>query len=257
MPGHYPLVGNRQLVPARPVEIGGEKLVGLLFRRSIWLLAAALMAALPAPALAATHSPGWHEVGGLDSVYVRSNPNGFAIGTLFNSKAHIEHPHTDRFFLKPGVQERGGYVWGFAEGEVDGCGWISAHGIPGPGRAGAVPGCAVKPSTATGSGSRRYLLDHYAYTTNDYGPGKVRRLKGRLINSASSTRAIKPTPLFGNYDQRTGQFHDRYTDPSRQIKIRDVVGWRWVTKDRKAVMVHFADTWGFVPIDALTRGLNA
>jgi hypothetical protein len=215
------------------------------------LLAAALCAALPSAAGAADVRSGWHEVRA-DSLYVRSNPNGFTIGTLFTRSAHVENRHTDRFFVIDG-HVHGGYVWGYAAGDVDGCGWVATHRTLSPGGGGSAPGCAVPETTATGVGSRQYLLAHHAYTTNDYGPGRVEHA---LVNHGSGIRTIRATSLFGNYDSRTGRLHDRYTDRALQIGKGQKVSWRYVTKDRKAVMVEFGRTWAFVPRDALPPSLS-
>lgn len=79
-------------------------------------------------------------------VYVRSNPGGFMIGTLYAN---------DSFRWK---ETNGSDFWGRAGGTAQLCGWVpSAYLTPG-GSANVV--CSGSGSTATGIGSPRALALH-------------------------------------------------------------------------------------------------
>jgi hypothetical protein len=211
----------------------------------------ALTAAAPAPAFAANVRPGWHEIRRVDSVYVRANPGGFTLGTLFTSAAPIENPHTDRVFVVNGKAVKH-EVWGYAAGDVNLCGWFDSAGTLTPTTGGSGPPCAPSGPKKSGYASRVYMTTNYAYKTNDYMPGDLP--KPKYPNHGTRVKVTKATSLFGNYDRSTGTFHDRYTGSLHNL-LGKTVAWRWETKDRKAVMVDVFNghhhTWGYIPVGSV------
>src|SRR5690349_1863586 len=110
----------------------------------------------------------WKVRSDVSDVYVRSNPNGFMVGTLYAD---------DSFRWK---QTNSSDFWGRAGGTAQLCGWVpSAYLTPG-GSANVV--CGGSGSTATGIGSRQYLLATYAKCVNDYVPGAF------FVDSSSGSR---------------------------------------------------------------------
>lgn len=211
----------------------------------------ALTAAAPAPAFAANVRPGWHEIRRVDSVYVRANPGGFTLGTLFTSAAPIENRHTDRVFVVNGKAYKH-EVWGYAAGDVNLCGWVDSAGTLTATTGGSGPPCAPSGPRPSGYASRVYMTTttNYAYKTNDYMRGDLPKKKYPTGGTAVTVR--KATPLYGNYDRSTGKFHDRYIGGGLSNLLGKQVAWRWETNDRKAVMVDYDNglhhTWGYIPL---------
>jgi hypothetical protein len=146
-----------------------------------------------------------------ERVLVRSNRNGFPIGTLFKGDDFIAKDR-DRKNL---------YVVGYAEGNVQKPGWtrfdsklkghLPAHSNP------RVP-------ILTGDDARRHLLDNYASEIN------------KLDSQPSPATIVAPTPAYRNYDFENGIPLDMLNrqllpdDPNRKF------AWRYITKDGNYVM---------------------
>ena len=106
------------------------------------------------------------------------------IGTLFSD---------DSFRWK---QTNGSDFWGRCGGTAQMCGWVPSTYLTPGGSANIV--CGGSGSTATGVGSRQYLLANFAKCVNDYVPGVF------FIDSSSGNRVHIPAGLtanlYGNYD---------------------------------------------------------
>lgn len=168
-----------------------------------------------------------------DSLYVRSNPRGFFVGTLFgNSYGHAS------FYRQ---QTSGDYSYGYAGGNFQGCGWVETRWTQ-PG--GSTPaGCDHAGFQGTGVASRQFLLTHYARQVNDYIPGQ----NLPLVNGGNSVR-IKPgisAGIYGNY--RGGSHQNFYAEIDSSFPL----AWRWVSQDGRSVAVNLWPgtehaVWAFV-----------
>ena len=177
----------------------------------------------------------WKVRSDVTDVYVRSNPGGFMIGTLYAN---------DSFRWK---QTNGGDFWGRCGGTAQMCGWVpSAYLTPG-GTANVV--CSGSGSTATGIGSRQYLLATLAKCVNDYVPGVF------FIDSSSGNRTHIPAGLtanlYGNYDGTS--FHHQILGPLDSSANLD---WRWISDSGEAVVVKLENgPWAYMRRDKLPTSL--
>src|SRR2546430_8550011 len=126
-------------------------------------VAFALSLALAAPQGAwADRSVGQHHVD--QTTYVRTNPNGFVIGTILGGSFSVLQSHASK-----------GEVWGKAGGHADRCGWVQEAAIARQSSGNGKPSCnpGEMRLTETGNVSRDYLLKLYALDINDRdaGPG--------------------------------------------------------------------------------------
>lgn len=173
-----------------------------------------------------------------DSLYVRLNPRGFFVGTLYGNA------YGNAGFYRQGTS--GDYIYGYAGGNFQGCGWVETRWTQPGGSSPA--GCAHAGFQGSGSASRQYLLAHYARQVNDYIPGQHLP----LANGGSAVR-IKPgmrAGLYGNYRGGSHQNFYGYIDASFPL------AWRWVSHDGRSVAVNLWPgtdhaVWGFVLRDKL------
>ena len=178
----------------------------------------------------------WKVKSSVSDVYVRSNPNGFMIGTLYAN---------DSFRWK---QTNGGDFWGRCGGTAQMCGWVPSEYFTPGGSADVV--CGGSGSTATGTGSRQYLLANYAKCVNDYVPGVF------FIDSSSGNRVHIPAGLtahlYGNYDGSS--FHHQITTTALDSTAK--LDWRWVSDSGEAVVVKLENgPWAFMRRDKLPNSL--
>jgi hypothetical protein len=172
-----------------------------------------------------------------NDVYIRSNPGGFSIGTLYSG---------DHFRR---VQTNGSDYWGYCGGTASKCAWVPSAYLALGGSVSTV--CGGSGSTATGIGSRQYLLANYAKCVNDYVPGHF------FIDTGGGTSASIPAGLtanlYGNYDGTT--FHHQI--PGITMDSSSSIAWRWISDSGEAVMVKLANQpWGFMRRDKLTTTLK-
>jgi hypothetical protein len=214
-------------------------------RKIIMCLALLLMSA--SITHAAPSTPGFYRVqDSLQNMYVRMNAGGFVIGTVFGKNSSYIPGKTvsDGFYLKDTGD--GFWQWGYAYGTTNLCGWIQGDYLTGR-TANSEPSCPNPKYTGGGGAeSRNHLLAHYAYQVNDCGAS------GDTCSGDNST--IVPVNagnwgLYGNYF--SGGLHYQYANVT--INSSTTVGWRYVTKDRQAVLIRSAThgIWGFVPRAAL------
>jgi hypothetical protein len=170
-------------------------------------------------------------------LYVRSNPQGFAIGTLYQG---------DSFRRQ---QTSGAYYWGRCGGTAQMCGWVSNGSLASGGSVSIV--CGGSGSTATGIESRHHLLANWAKCVNDYVPGKW-----YLGGDTPSNTEILPgmtAHLYGNYDGDT--FHHQITTTALDSSAN--IAWRWVSDSGEAVMVKLeGGPWAFMRRDKLPTKLR-
>ncbi|WP_242109285.1 hypothetical protein [Luteimonas aquatica] len=164
-----------------------------------------------------------------DSLYVRLNPQGFFVGTLYRNAGFYRQ------------QTSGDYAYGYAGGNFQGCGWVETAWTVAGGN--TTPGCTGPGFTGTGAASRQYLLDHYASRVNDYIPGQSLPLKnaGNAVRIKSGVVA----GFYGNY--RGGSHQNLYFN----IDASTPLAWRWVSDDGRSVAVNIFPgepnaLWGFV-----------
>jgi hypothetical protein len=203
-------------------------------RKAVWIAVGFLiLAALTSVAAAQTYQ--WKVLSSVSDVYVRSNPGGFMIGTLYAN---------DSFRWK---QTNGSDFWGRCGGTAQMCGWVpSAYLTPG-GTANIV--CGGSGSTATGVGSRQYLLANFAKCVNDYVPGVF------FIDSSSGNRVHIPAGLtanlYGNYDG-TSFHHEVVTGLDSSANL----DWRWISDSGEAVVVKLENgPWAFMRRDKLPTSM--
>ncbi|HEX6290911.1 MAG TPA: hypothetical protein VFZ66_17130 [Herpetosiphonaceae bacterium] len=202
-----------------------------------------------AVASAAPGTPGFYRVSdSTHNLYVRMNAGGFVIGTVAgkNSPYFPNKTISDGFYLKDTGD--GFWQWGYAYGTTNLCGWIEGNYLNPTRLSNSEPSCP-NPKYTGGGGwdSRNHLLTYYASQVNDCGAS------GDACSGSNST--IVPVNgggqwgLYGNYF--SGGFHYQYANVAINSSTR--VGWRYVTKDRQAVLIHDVThgIWGFVPRGAL------
>jgi len=204
-------------------------------RKVVWIAAVGCVFAMFAASLnAQTYQ--WKVRSDVTDVYVRSNPGGFMIGTLYAN---------DSFRWK---QTNGGDFWGRCGETAQMCGWVpSAYLTPG-GTANIV--CSGSGSTATGIGSRQYLLATLAKCVNDYVPGVF------FIDSSSGNRvhivAGLTAHLYGNYDGTS--FHHQITTTALDSTAN--LDWRWISDSGEAVVVKLENgPWAYMRRDKLPTSL--
>jgi hypothetical protein len=179
----------------------------------------------------------WKVKSSVNDVYIRSNPNGFMVGTLYAN---------DSFRWK---QTNGAYFWGRCGGTAQKCAWVGSEWLTPGGSANIV--CSGSGSTATGIGSRQHLLATYAKCVNDYVPGVF------FIDSSSGSRVHivegLTAHLYGNYDGTS--FHHQITSTS--LDSSAVLDWRWISDSGEAVVVKLQDgPWAFMRRDKLPTQLR-
>ncbi len=171
-----------------------------------------------------------------DSLYVRTNPGGFFIGTLY----------TDAGFFRQETSGNGLWGYGYAGGNFQGCGWVQLSFTR---TGGSTPaGCAGGGFQGTGVASRQFLLDYYARQVNDYIPGSSLP----LANGGTSVR-VKPGVIAGVYGNYRGGSHQNHYG---NIDSNYSLSWRWVSDDGRSVAVNvFPGSpnafWAFIRRDKL------
>jgi hypothetical protein len=179
----------------------------------------------------------WKVKSSVTDVYIRSNPNGFMIGTLYANDS-FRWTHTN-----------GGDFWGRCGGTAQKCAWVPATYLTPGGTANIV--CSGSGSTATGIGSRQHLLATHAKCVNDYVPGVF------FIDSSSGSRVHivsgLTAHLYGNYDGTS--FHHQIT--SVALDSSAVLDWRWISDSGEAVVVKLQNgPWAFMRRDKLPTTLR-
>lgn len=204
--------------------------------RKLVFPAIAMVAALLSAA--AVHAENRHV--DADSLYVRANPRGFFVGTLFRNAG---------FFRQ---QTSNDYAYGYAGGNFQGCGWVETTWTDVGGN--TPPGCAAAGFSGSGAASRQFLLANYASAVNDYLPGK----NLPLLNGGSFVR-VKPgetAGLYGNY--RGGSHKNFYVN----IDSSTPLSWRWISDDGRSVAVNYypgdeaRSGWAFIRRSALPDKLT-
>jgi hypothetical protein len=200
-----------------------------------WVVFGILLSLFAVEASAQTYQ--WKVKSSVSDVYIRSNPNGFMVGTLYGN---------DSFRWK---QTNGGYFWGRCGGTAQKCAWVASEYLTPGGSANIV--CSGSGSTATGIGSRQYLLATFAKCVNDYVPGVF------FIDSSSGSRVHivdgLTAHLYGNYDGTS--FHHQIT--STALDSSAVLDWRWISDSGEAVVVKLQNgPWAFMRRDKLPTQLR-
>jgi hypothetical protein len=203
-------------------------------RKAVWIaIGFFVSAALTSACAAQTYQ--WQVKSTVSDVYVRSNPGGFMIGTLYGD---------DSFRWK---QTNGADFWGRCGGTAQMCGWVPSDYLTPGGSANIV--CSGSGSTATGVASRQYLLANFAKCVNDYVPGVF------FIDSSSGNRVHIPAGLtanlYGNYDGTT--FHHQIMTGLDSSANLD---WRWISDSGEAVVVKLENgPWAYMRRDKLPTSL--
>ena len=198
------------------------------------LAALAALFAIPTPAAADGAKAGLHTIKA-HTVYVRANPGGYVIGTMFAGRSE----HFD--VIKTSTTQ---YVWGYAGGDVHTCGWVPASALNPVKGAGHAPTCNPPRFAGTGAAARAYMQKFYSTRINGLPGGGT-----KITTPASAPQTF----LYANFHPGSG-LADPYTNlpigPNTQVR------WRYVTKagpGGQAVLVEYAKTWGFIPIASLPQ----
>jgi hypothetical protein len=199
--------------------------------RRVWLAVGVALMSFVSSASAQTY------VVTANDLYIRSNPQGFAIGTLYSG---------DSFKRQ---QTSGAYYWGRCGGTAQMCGWVSNGSLASGGSVSIT--CGGSGSTATGIASRQHLLANWAKCVNDYVPG-VMYVGGDTPNNVNINAGMS-AHLYGNYDGAS--FHHQIT--SVALTSTADLAWRWVSDSGEAVMVKQANgPWAFMRRDKLPSQLR-
>lgn len=173
---------------------------------------------------------------GVDEVYIRHNPQGFTIGTLFRRQQGAPHlTRADRFDVQ---KKDKGYGYGCTlEGPTGQrvCGWAVLSRLESTGFRGR----------ATGPCSHRLQPEEFCLIKNSLTKPNCRESKG----SGSGAFIRGTPPRYGNFiPGANGGPSDRRAD----VRLTDgqKVLWRYVTPGNGFVLVKKEtqpDTWVFVP----------
>ncbi|MDQ3440757.1 MAG: hypothetical protein M3478_10455 [Planctomycetota bacterium] len=172
------------------------------------------------------------------SLYIRMNPRGFFLGTLYiNAGFHRR-------------QTSGDYAYGWGTGNYQGCGWVeTAHTAAG----GSTPAnCSTSGFQDSGTASRQYLLANYARNVNDYVANAATPLPLKEGGSSVRIKVGSTAGFYGNY--RGGTFQNRVANLT--LDSNSSIAWRWVSDDGRAVAVNLnpgtsSASWGFIPREDL------
>jgi hypothetical protein len=172
------------------------------------------------------------------SLYVRMNPRGFFLGTIYiNAGFHRR-------------QTSGDYAYGWATGNYQGCGWVeTAHTAAG----GSTPAnCSTSGFQGSGVESRQYLLANYAKNVNDYVANAATPLPLKEGGTSVRIKVGSVAGFYGNY--RGGTFQNRVANLT--LDHTSPIAWRWVSNDGRAVAVNLnpgtsSASWGFIPREDL------
>lgn len=217
-------------------------------------LALALVMLTATVSYAGPSTPGFYRLyDSTDNLYVRSNPGGFVIGTLFgkNTPSISGKTISDGFYLKSTDGGGGLYVWGYAHGNADRCGWIDGGYLNPTRESGHTePTCSQPKFVGSGQESRDHLLRYYAAEVNDCYPGPCTGDPGKRVGVVGPNQ---PYRLYGNYSSTYG-LRSEYVGIS--ITSATILDWRYVTKDGRAVLVKVQNgPWGFIARAALPASL--
>lgn len=172
------------------------------------------------------------------SLYVRLNPRGFFLGTLYVNAG---------FYRR---QTSGDYAYGWCTGNFQGCGWVETAWTAAGGN--TPLNCSTSGFQGSGADSRIYLLEKYAANVNDYVANAATPLP--LKNGGTSVR-IKDGSVAGFYgNYRGGTFQNRVSGLT--LDSNSKIAWRWISDDRRAVAVNLnpgtsSAAWGFIPREDL------
>jgi hypothetical protein len=137
-----------------------------------------LLSVIATSATAQTYQ--WKVQSSVTDVYIRSNPNGFFVGTLYGN---------DSFRWK---QTNGAYFWGRCGGTAQKCAWVASEYLTPGGNADVV--CSGSGSTANGIASRQYLLATFAKCVNDYVPSVFSTFRACSSSTAAPAAACISRP---------------------------------------------------------------
>ncbi len=186
------------------------------------------------------------KVGPGSSVYIRSAPQTFVIGTLFDN---------DKFTYNTD-NSSGDYRWGHARGYANKCGWANINYLQ-PTTIVHTSDCTpAQYNDALGKDGRIFLLALYARCMNDYVPNQLGGVQPFFENTSSGTwqQTVPlgaPFPMHGNYNYTTYAVEGPVVG---HIQPGQGLIWRWVSDNSGVILGKLNDgstfgegTWGFVP----------
>jgi len=176
------------------------------------------------------------------SLYIRLNPRGFFLGTLYNGAGFHRR------------QTSGDYAYGWGTGNYQGCGWVETQWTAAGGSTPA--NCSTSGFQGFGAESRQYLLDTHAANVNDYVPNAATPLPLKEGGTVVHINAGATAGFYGNY--RGGTFQNRVANLT--LDSTSKIAWRWISDDRRAVAVNLNygtsdSAWGFIPREDLPAQL--
>lgn len=175
-----------------------------------------------------------------DSLYIRLNPRGFFLGTLYRNAG----------FYRRQTSNDGNYFYGWGTGNFGACGWVEGAYLN---RGGSTPlHCSTSGFQGYGAASRQQLLATWANNVNDYVANAATPLPLKEGGSVVHIKVGSTAGFYGNY--RGGTFQNRY--PGLTLDSNSPIAWRWISSDRRAVAVNLNygqpnAAWGFIPRDDL------
>lgn len=172
------------------------------------------------------------------SLYVRMNPRGFFLGTLYVNAGFYRRQTVDY------------YSYGWCTGNYQGCGWVETAYTAAGGSTEAH--CTSYGFQGYGEESRQYLLANYAANVNDYVANAATPLPLKEGGTSVRIKVGSTAGFYGNY--RGGTFQNRVSGLT--LDSNSKIAWRWVSDDRRAVAVNLnpgtsSAAWGFIPREDL------
>ncbi len=186
------------------------------------------------------------------SVYVRSAPEAFILGTLVGVSDSV----SDKFTYNTD-NSSGAYRFGHARGNAIKCGWVNINFFQSTTVVHTSDCTSVHYSTATQQGSRQFMLGLYARCVCDYVPNQLGGVAPFFIDAGDGTfQQTVPLgaggyPVYGNYDYSTYAMKNPYVGT-----IQPGAGffWRWVSDNSGVILGRINNgasagngTWGFIP----------
>ncbi len=181
------------------------------------------------------------------SVYIRTGPQMFVIGTLF----------TDEKFTYNTDNSSGDYRWGHARGYANKCGWTNINYFQSTTVVHTSDCTSAQYSTAGDKDARIFLLGLYARCVNDYVPnqlGGVQPFFGDGNGDGTFQQTVPlgaPYPVYGNYNYFSYAMDGPvvgYIQPGQGLF------WRWVSDNSGVILGRLNNgstfgngVWGFIP----------
>lgn len=185
------------------------------------------------------------------SVYVRTAPGAFTLGTLFANES---------FTYDTAISPLSAYRYGHGRGTINKCGWVNLDYLT---VSSTLDYGCIRPdiSTAAGVDARIYLRKYWAKLVNDFIPDVPGAYNHFFLDTGdgTTTDVVTTTNVWANFD-----FAGTYSGPSVDFLYASSsrFKWRYVSQNGVAVLGRRLGSysgestpWGFIPRSYLLPAL--